>query len=373
MTSSSTARAAPHLPSFAKVAHFPTPAHGDDAGRTEHHSTLVQALTALSHIMDRQLPADPRTFEIWYVYATGSNAALNRALDQLMAQNGWVWAADLDTIYQRFFTTGRPGAQARAAADKLSVETNRVLAMLEAAVEAAGGYQTNLAGAQRQLAHADGRDGIRALVERLVSASKEMELEHERLQARLRSSLEEIDSLKADLEATHSESKRDALTRLANRKEFDARLAFVIAQCADDAAPLSLLMCDIDHFKQFNDRFGHVTGDHVLRLVAGTIKQNVRGRDVPARYGGEEFAVILPDTTLVQAAAVGMNVRGAIARRGLMRRSTGESLGHVTVSVGAAQWRPGESAQALIARADGALYAAKRQGRDRVVCDGAGG
>ena len=132
---------------------------------------------------------------------------------------------------------------------------------------------------------------------------------------------------------------------------------------------MALLLTDIDHFKAFNDTFGHLTGDQVLRLVAIAVKQNVKGQDIAARYGGEEFAVILPATTLRSALTVADQLRRAVMTKELMKRSTGEHLGRVTVSIGVAVLRKGDTAQSLIERADNCLYAAKRCGRNRVMCE----
>jgi diguanylate cyclase len=128
-------------------------------------------------------------------------------------------------------------------------------------------------------------------------------------------------------------------------------------------------MTDIDHFKSFNDTWGHLTGDQVLRLVAMSMKQNVKGQDTAARYGGEEFAVVLPNTVLRSAVTVGDHIRRAVMAKELMKRSTGQNLGRVTVSVGVATVRNGDNVQSLISRADGCLYAAKRNGRNRVICE----
>ena len=128
-------------------------------------------------------------------------------------------------------------------------------------------------------------------------------------------------------------------------------------------------MADIDHFKNFNDRYGHLTGDQVLRLVAMSVKQNVKGRDIAARYGGEEFVIALPNTALQSAITVADHIRRAVMTKELMRRSNGERLGRVTISIGAAALRPGDTAQLLIDRADKCLYAAKRHGRNRVICE----
>src|SRR5207245_4474569 len=128
---------------------------------------------------------------------------------------------------------------------------------------------------------------------------------------------------------------------------------------------LSLMLTDIDQFKRFNDVFGHLTGDQVLRLVAHSVKQNVKGQDIAARYGGEEFAVLLPNTALRQALTVADHIRRAVMTKELMKRSTGEHLGRVTVSVGVAMLKPGDDTDSLIERADACLYAAKRNGRNR--------
>ena len=135
------------------------------------------------------------------------------------------------------------------------------------------------------------------------------------------------------------------------------------------ASRCRLLMFDIDHFKQFNDNYGHLTGDQVLRLVGMSLKQNVKGQDITARYGGEEFALVLPDTALRPALTVADQIRRAVMSKELKKKSTGEVLGRVTISVGVAMLHPSDDAHSLIERADGCLYAAKRNGRNRVICE----
>jgi diguanylate cyclase len=129
------------------------------------------------------------------------------------------------------------------------------------------------------------------------------------------------------------------------------------------------MLTDIDHFKTFNDNFGHLTGDQVLRLVAMSVKHNVKGKDTAARYGGEEFAVILPNTTLRAAVTVAEHIRRAVMAKELMKRSTDENLGRMTISIGVATLRKSDTGQSLIERADTCLYAAKRHGRNRVICE----
>jgi diguanylate cyclase len=196
-----------------------------------------------------------------------------------------------------------------------------------------------------------------------------MESVNSKLEARLNASKQEINQLQENLEVVRTESLTDPLTSLANRKFFDQALSKAIADSFAKQEPLSLMMTDIDHFKTFNDTFGHLTGDQVLRLVALSVKQNVKGQDLAARYGGEEFAVILPNTVLRAGVTVADHIRRAVMTKELMKRSTGEHLGRVTISIGVASLRPDDSVASLIGRADQCLYAAKRNGRNQVVCE----
>jgi diguanylate cyclase len=133
--------------------------------------------------------------------------------------------------------------------------------------------------------------------------------------------------------------------------------------------PFSLLVCDIDHFKKFNDTHGHQTGDQVLRLVGSTIKASVSSKDLACRYGGEEFCVILPSTKVGRATDVANVIRQAVMGKELVKRSTGETLGRVTISIGVAELRAEDSVQSIIERADKCLYAAKDAGRNRVMSE----
>jgi diguanylate cyclase (GGDEF)-like protein len=166
------------------------------------------------------------------------------------------------------------------------------------------------------------------------------------------------------LEAAERGAKIDVLTGLPNRRYFDEVLSMEKPRRrANDS--LGVLMVDIDHFKILNDRFGHATGDRVLRAVAGAIAQGIREEDTPARFGGEEFAVLLRRTSAEQAIEVGERIRRAVV--GLHPASLGIDE-PVTVSVGVAVAGAGQVAiPGLVERADQALYRAKRLGRDRVV------
>ena len=178
---------------------------------------------------------------------------------------------------------------------------------------------------------------------------------------------EEVGQLRTDLETIRTESLTDTLTSLGNRKFFNISLERSVAEAHAKTAPLSLLFADIDRFKGINDTFGHVVGDRVLRFVANTMKGTLTGNDIAARYGGEEFAVIMPKTPLRAAIEVADQLRVAVMKGELVRRSTGEKQTRVTISIGVAALHSRTTPQALIEAADVCLYAAKRSGRNCVV------
>ena len=335
----------------------------------EHERTVAFADIALSQIKALHQPAIPRNYEVWYAYATGYSPSLNQVINETLAKNGTLTDADLEHVYSTYLAPTRLTDKIDTVNSRVMDEINQVMAMIDAAAGSASSYSESLADVQTQLGTAKDRDGVRAIVESLVQSAKEMQRNNDSLEAKLSASKQEINTLQQNLEVVRTESLTDPLTGLSNRKFFDESLDRLIAGATEHSEPLSLLMTDIDHFKVFNDTWGHLTGDQVLRLVAQSVKHNVKGQDIAARYGGEEFAVILPNTVLRSGLTVADHIRRAVMSKELMKRSTGQNLGRVTISIGVAQLHRGDTSQSLIARADACLYAAKRNGRNRVICE----
>ena len=335
----------------------------------EHERTMAFAEIALGQIRALRQPATPRHFEIWYNYATGYNPSLNQMINELLARNGTLNEADVDQIHETYISANRFTDRIDRVGSQVMGEIEQVMAMIGAAAGTASNYTESLVDVTQKLGVATDEPAVRAIVESLVQATKDIEKNNQALEERLSASKQEITVLQQNLDAVRNESLTDPLTSLSNRKYFDDTLAKAIADARARGETLSLMMTDVDHFKKFNDSYGHLTGDQVLRLVAISVKQNVKGQDIAARYGGEEFAVVLPNTVLRSAITVADHIRRAVMTKELMKRSTGEHLGRVTVSIGVAVLRKGETAQGLIERADSCLYTAKRCGRNRVMCE----
>ncbi|MEO1019698.1 MAG: GGDEF domain-containing protein, partial [Pseudomonadota bacterium] len=165
------------------------------------------------------------------------------------------------------------------------------------------------------------------------------------------------------------EANTDALTKLANRRNFDWELSRSTEVAMRENGALTLLMIDIDFFKNFNDRFGHQVGDIILKFVAKRLVDSIGNSQFAARYGGEEFAVILTDEWLDAGVAIADQIRAAICANRIHLRRRDLDVGTITISIGAAEYRPGEAVAELVHRADRALYAAKQGGRNRVVSE----
>ena len=341
------------------------------ASEGEFCRTIGLAEAALDRIKALRHPATPHNFEIWYDYASGHNVELNNAINALLEATGTVTPAQAEEIYLKYFSAALIGERIDKVGTQIAGEIEQVMAMIEASIGTADDYSKSLAGATENISPDGDREQIRMIVETLVEATREVETKNQVMQQRLKDSRQEIRELQENLEVVRTESLTDPLTTLSNRKFFDNAFERLLKEAATAKQPLSVILSDIDHFKKFNDTYGHLTGDQVLRLVAVSLKHNVKSQDIAARYGGEEFAVVLPNTALEQAITVADHIRRAVQSKELMRRSTGETLGRVTISLGVATWRMGDDVASILERADSCLYAAKAAGRNCVIAENA--
>jgi diguanylate cyclase len=201
----------------------------------------------------------------------------------------------------------------------------------------------------------------------VLEQTKATHASHMRLNDSLAAVSAEVEALRRELRQVREESLVDALTGVGNRRAFDREIERQMAELVSGGTPLSVLIGDIDHFKRFNDSYGHLTGDRVIRFVARTLQKCVAQAGSVMRYGGEEFAVLLPGTGLSAAQDLAEVIRGTVSAGVLQDSNAGKSYGRVTISIGVAVCRRGEEVADLIARADKALYNAKQAGRNRVM------
>lgn len=328
--------------------------------------TISYGEAALSYIRRNVIPAHPRNYETWYTYAAGFNQSLNRAINDLIATKGSISADDLQRIYTRFLSPNRLGDRVDEVGTRVAEEVQDLVDAIRISTDATSDFGKTLDTALSRLRQAPNGDGLQDLATAMVKATHAAIAANRNLESQLLESNRQIRTLKENLEAIRYESLTDELTTLSNRRHFDLAIDRAIDLAARTGEGFALLLTDIDHFKSFNDRFGHQTGDQVLRLVAIAVKQSIKGQDIACRYGGEEFAIILPDAKTSDALQVAEDIRKAVMGKELVKRSTGENLGRLTLSIGVSLYEAGDTSQGLIGRADAALYAAKHSGRNAV-------
>jgi len=311
----------------------------------------------------------PTNFELFYAHALGSNKALSEAVEQMLSEQGALTSLEADKLYETYLAPGSEGEDIQAIGGKLDGEIEQVMKIVQEAVNSTDAFDVSLDQVNSGLGDGSDPERVKRVVATLVQATKKMGQGNLDLKERLAESAKQVDQVKRELDAVRSESLTDALTGVANRKSFDMTLDKEIAKAKSKGLPMLLPMIDLDHFKQFNDSFGHQAGDAVLKMAAGLFKKEVRDCDHVARYGGEEFALISPVTKPEEAIEVAERIRHSLMKKEFIIRSTGESMGKITISTGIGILKSEDSAQALIKRADACLYAAKHEGRNCVLCE----
>lgn len=327
------------------------------------------ARNALDLMARHEVPPNPMNFTIWFGYTAGSNAALKAELDELLGDGTKFTAARNDDIFSRHFGFDEDDDEITETSAKIEGAVSEVLNYIEAAGRDTSGYGERVAKLTGGLDEATAAEGLKSVVQSILRETEKIVTKTRTVGSRLSESSSEIAELRQNLETANREARTDPLTGLGNRKFLNNRLRDEIENAKGSGKELCLLLLDVDHFKKFNDNFGHDIGDHVLKVVARTLKNNTKGRDISARYGGEEFCIALPETELKHAMALAEKIRIKLAEKDLANKTTGKSYGSVTISIGISVYRKNESPAELFRRADAALYRAKESGRNKVVTE----
>lgn len=323
---------------------------------------------ALDHMGKHQIPVDPANYSVWYEYVSGKNQQLKLVIDNALEKSKNITPELNKTLYERYVAN-----EHMIIVKKIREELRKVLDTILNQVIDAGGELTRFGTmihiySQRLKDELD-VDSVKTIAEDILSETQAIKRSGMLLKERIVSSTREIEGLRKDLDKVREEAWTDMLTGLKNRRYlsniFDQESKNAIA--TDNK--LSAIMLDIDHFKKINDSFGHIMGDRVLKTTAGMIKECIKGRDTVIRYGGEEFVIILPDTPLEGAVVLADKICKYFKQMNWKRKDTGQFIGQVFVSLGVSQYRPGESLDAFIQRADDALYLSKTNGRGRATSE----
>ncbi|CAM3261082.1 GGDEF domain-containing protein [Sphingomonas antarctica] len=320
-------------------------------------ATQADAENALAFLAQQWLPPTPENYTLAYIALTEPKSQIGRAVNAITEGGVRIRQGEADeivTLYASENAHAEPASNNDAERDALRHQTIKLGEVASSAAAATGAFTRDLS------AEAEGFAGDEArtvqIVTRMIERSRRAEEE-------LNAAAKEVESLREELEAARDDAERDQLTGLGNRRAIDRHLQ----RLADGGRPRAIGICDIDHFKSVNDRFGHGVGDRVLKLVASSLAASCAPHFV-GRWGGEEFLVVMDDEDQDSGMALLDAARADLSVRKLKLRENDEPLGVISFSAGVAVTSGDHGANiAAIHRADTGLYCAKAQGRNRVL------
>jgi diguanylate cyclase len=333
---------------------------------TEHRAITGTAEKTLAAMRKHKVPMSPENYHVWYRYVEGDHKKLNVAIDGILQTDKMFSSGVSEQLYEEFIKSGEHLSSLQQTQRQAQSLLKNILNEILCSKDLASSYGNDLAEYSDRLTNAEDLGEIQQLAKDMIRDTRMMAASSFSLQERLEEASHDAEKLREELEKVGKDANTDPLTGLHNRRSVDEKASELLRQFEEEGILFSAIMIDIDHFKKFNDTYGHHAGDEVLRILSATLRRFLKGMDLPARYGGEEFLVLLPATELDGAYAVAEELRRLIARNELKVRKTQRSIGNVTVSLGVAVVRSRDTIDSLIDRADRALYLAKDSGRNDV-------
>lgn len=314
-------------------------------------------------LAQHDVAANPINYALWYDYVSGQNAALNQAMDSVIASQGYF---DRDVCIDLYRT--HICQDVNDSFEKINQHLSAVINIASDSIsetrKQAVASNDNFKRKSETLETISTSEDVQHVLREIIQETQTLSETTAAMQLKLNQANEELEQLRQELAQTRELSYTDGLTGLLNRRAFDDKLSELIKQASGETY---LCLLDIDHFKRVNDTYGHAIGDNVIKFVASLMKKHSEAHHHVARYGGEELSIIMPDTSGRKAVEIAENIRQAMETSRLKRKDNNQFLDRITLSIGVAKMERGDNAEAFIVRADRALYQAKESGRNRVV------
>lgn len=332
--------------------------------REESEQAAEYLRLAVALLANNNIPVSPFNYRMGYDFVAGINDVLRKALDELAAEPGRQITEYLWDIYQRsYMHDDQTLIVIRGELRNIITSMQRDIKGSEGILS---GYLARLNQFNAVLTGPSSPQAMEVEVKKIIEATRDTERSQRQVNAQVSQLAMDLESMRKELAYIREESLTDSLTGVSNRKAFDIALEDRIHRARGEKSIFSVLIADIDYFKQVNDNYGHLIGDKVLRFVASSFKRCVKGKDLVARFGGEEFAVILDNTDISGASAVAEQIRQAVYSGIIKDMNNKKTLDRISISIGVAQYNASDLPNDILQRADEALYLAKDRGRNRV-------
>lgn len=317
---------------------------------------------AIPLMVEHKIPPNPINYTLWYNYVAKKLPGLNASIDKEIGRAG-TYDENYSELLYNDHILAEDLEDHKKALTSLTEMATTMLTQVNTSTAESDKFEASLSSNISKLESAKSLSDVKDIIDSVSSSTSDMQMATKQFHASLNTAHSEIESLKKELATTRQHAYYDQLTQLYNRHSFDKCLNEAIAENCEN---LCLIMADVDHFKSFNDQYGHIVGDKVLQAMGAVLNNNSPENGTPARYGGEEFALVLKNCELDKATQVAEHIRGKIEALQIKLRGSDDILDKITASFGVACYTSGECYEQLIERADQALYEAKNNGRNRV-------
>jgi diguanylate cyclase len=330
-------------------------------------TVMAVAKKALLAMSQREITLYPENYWVWFDYNIGANKELESDINRIIQEGGCFSDEINDGIYLKHFGSSEPGLKAVEDAQK---EIRKILKdVLDEILHTqnfTSDYRDKLNGFTTELKEAKDLEEIHRIVSNLMRVTVEVIQASEQLKEHLTETTSKSENLQKELEKAQHEILIDPLTALFNRKAFDRKISAYMTAFQESGNDFALVLIDIDFFKRFNDQYGHLLGDQVLKFMGTLLSKEMKGKDFVARYGGEEFIILMEGTSLENAVIVADKIRKSLEGVQLKYVKTGQTLGKISISAGVSVIREDDTVESLLKRADDALYLAKQSGRNNI-------
>ncbi|WP_019612908.1 GGDEF domain-containing protein [Psychromonas ossibalaenae] len=322
---------------------------------------------AVPLMMKYQVPTTPLNYALWYTYVSNDIPELNTKLENLMASHDVCPPIQAESLYREFVSDKTESStwELRQSVEQMLQQLDQSLTDTHSDTSKfQQAFDKTLTDINRVEDEGWSIDEVVILLKKLEADSKDMHRSTQFFSNSLNSAKGEIASLKVQLQKSQKQALYDSLTGLLNRHAFNTELS---AFLQEESSGLCMILTDIDHFKNFNDEWGHLLGDQVLKAVGRKLNDSMRDGAAAYRFGGEEFVILLPKSNLRIARHFAETIRKSFEKLSLKDKRTAKTINSITASFGVVEFQKDESLSSFIARADDYLYEAKRLGRNRVL------